>query len=215
MAAGKLRKVEASGGPPQDICDAPGFSGGTWNREGTIVFGSTTGLWRVSAEGGKPEAVSSLEPGESGHFWPHFLPDGRRYLYTAWTGEAARRAIVAGTLGSKEKIRVLAAALHVADTTGQRSEHRKASQAREWDKIKGFVHAIFLLSDSREPSSNSGKIVEIHFAQTLHPRLRARRVLEGLCVVPLGDQASQASPEDLAAPAGDRAARAAGTLSAS
>ncbi|SPF32218.1 Serine/threonine protein kinase (fragment) [Candidatus Sulfopaludibacter sp. SbA4] len=87
VARGKLRKIEASGGPPQDICDAAGFTGGTWNREGTILFGSASGLLRVSAEGGKPETVTTLEQGESGHYWPHFLPDGHRYLYTSWNSE--------------------------------------------------------------------------------------------------------------------------------
>ena len=108
VVGGKLRKVEASGGPPQDVCEAQGFTGGTWNREGTIVFGTATGLMRVSGEGGKPESVTTLEAGETGHFWPHFLPDGRHYLYTAWHGETAKRAIVEATLGSKEKTRVLA-----------------------------------------------------------------------------------------------------------
>ncbi len=114
VAEGKLKKVEAAGGPPQLICDAAGFSGGTWNREGTILFGSATGLMRVSAEGGKPEAVASLEAGEAGHFWPHFLADGRHYLYTAWNGEAGKRAVFAGTLGSKEKVRVVAAESNAA-----------------------------------------------------------------------------------------------------
>jgi Tol biopolymer transport system component len=109
VTGGKLKKIEASGGPPQDICDASGFFGGTWNREGVILFGSATGLFRVSAEGGKPEAVTTLEQGESGHYWPHFLPDGRHYLYTGWRGEAARRAIFMGTLGSKEKTLIVAA----------------------------------------------------------------------------------------------------------
>lgn len=109
VTGGKLWKIEASGGPPQKICDVADFYGGTWNREGTILFGSATGLFRVSAEGGKQEALTTLEQGESGHYWPHFLPDGRHYLYTAWNGEAARRAIVVGTLGSKEKTRVVAA----------------------------------------------------------------------------------------------------------
>src|SRR5262249_2882388 len=88
---GKLKKVEASRRPPQEICDAADFSGGTWNAQGTILFGSSRGLARVSAQGGKPEAVTILEAGETGHFWPHFLPDGNRYLFTSWTGEATRR----------------------------------------------------------------------------------------------------------------------------
>jgi Tol biopolymer transport system component len=114
VTSGKLKKIEASGGPPQDICEAAGFSGGAWNREGTILFGSATGLFRVSGEGGKPEAVTTLESGESGHFWPQFSPDGRRYLYTAWNAEASKRAVVVGILGSKEKTRVLAAESNAA-----------------------------------------------------------------------------------------------------
>jgi len=109
VTGGKLKKIEASGGPPQDICDASGFFGGTWNREGVILFGSATGLFRVSAEGGKPEAVTTLEQSESGHYWPHFLPDGLHYLYTSWRGDAARRAIFMGTLGSKERTIIVAA----------------------------------------------------------------------------------------------------------
>ncbi len=85
VAGGRLKRVEASGGPPQDICPVTGFFGGSWNGEGTILFGSADGLYRVPAEGGKPEL--EVEGSESAHYWPHFLPDGRRYLYTAWSAE--------------------------------------------------------------------------------------------------------------------------------
>ena len=108
VAGNKLKRVEASGGPPQDICPVTGFLGGTWNGDGTILFGSTDGLYRVQAEGGKPELA--VERSDNGHYWPHFLPDGRRYLYTVWSAEPAGRAIVAGTLESKETTNVLAAA---------------------------------------------------------------------------------------------------------
>ncbi|MBK5295307.1 MAG: serine/threonine-protein kinase [Acidobacteriia bacterium] len=109
LAGGKLKKVEATGGPPQDICDAQNFQGGAWNVDGTIIFGSAQGLFRVSAQGGKPEAITSIGADETGHLWPHFLPDGRRFLYTVWAQDAGRRAVFAGTLGSKEKTRVMAA----------------------------------------------------------------------------------------------------------
>ncbi len=114
VAGGKLKRVEASGGPAMDICDVTGFTGGTWNREGTILFGSATGLFRVSAEGGEPEAVTALEEGESGHYWPHFLPDGRHYLYTAWHRERAKRAIISGALDSEEKAHVMPAESNAA-----------------------------------------------------------------------------------------------------
>jgi Tol biopolymer transport system component len=102
--------VSAAGGAPKDIAEAPGFSGGTWNREGTILFGSSKGLFRVSAEGGKPAAVTTPDSQEAGHYWPSFLPDGRGFLYLAWSAQAANRAVYAGKLDSKEKIKLMAAA---------------------------------------------------------------------------------------------------------
>ena len=50
FAGGKLKKIEVSGGPPITLCDAPDPRGGTWNRDGVIVFGPT-------ATFGTPESV--------------------------------------------------------------------------------------------------------------------------------------------------------------
>jgi Tol biopolymer transport system component len=102
----KLKKVQASGGPPQELCDAPEFSGGAWNRDGVILFGSNQGLLRVPAEGGKPDLITKVNKSESGHVWPSFLPDGRRYLYTTWSSQPSDRAIVVGTLGSADTTRI-------------------------------------------------------------------------------------------------------------
>jgi eukaryotic-like serine/threonine-protein kinase len=106
---GRLKKVDAAGGPPQNIAEAQGFTGGTWNRDGTIVFGSPKGLFRVSAEGGKPEAITTIDKGETGHFWPSFLPDGRHFVYLAWSAEAGSRALFLGSLDTKERKRLMAA----------------------------------------------------------------------------------------------------------
>jgi len=91
FAAGKLKKVSIVGGPPVVLCDAPLAPGGSWSREDVIVFApgpATPTLFRVSSAGGVPTAVTTLDPatGESGHRWPHFLPDGQHFLYTAVTG---------------------------------------------------------------------------------------------------------------------------------
>jgi Tol biopolymer transport system component len=109
VLGGRLKKVEASGGPPQDLGPAPDFQGGTWNADGTIVFGTSKGLFRMSAEGGAAVALTAVGTGQAGHFWPCFLPDGRRYLYLAWSSKPEERAIVAGALDSKETTRVMPA----------------------------------------------------------------------------------------------------------
>ncbi len=57
FAQGKLKKIDVTGGPPVTLCDAGRGLGGTWNRDGTIVFtpnDGTSGLFRVSAAGGAP-----------------------------------------------------------------------------------------------------------------------------------------------------------------
>jgi Tol biopolymer transport system component len=114
VAGGRLKKVEAAGTPPQDIGAVTGFFGGTWNKEGTILFGSAAGVRRVSAEGGTPEAITAAAKPETGHYWPYFLPDGNHYLFLAWSGEAANRAVFVGSVGSKDKTRLLPADSNVA-----------------------------------------------------------------------------------------------------
>jgi Tol biopolymer transport system component len=128
VAGGRLKQVSAAGGAPKDIAEAQGFSGGAWNREGTILFGSAKGVCRVSAEGGKPSAITTVDSKETGHFWPSFLPDGRGFLYLAWSGQAANRAVFLGKLDSKEKTRLMAAESNAAYAApGYIVFHREAS----------------------------------------------------------------------------------------
>jgi len=108
VAGGALKKVDVTGGPAQNLGPVPGFTGGTWNRAGTILFGSPQGLFRISAEGGAAEPVTTVEDSEKGHYWPHFLPDGNHYVFLNWSGEPADRALFAGALDSSDRTRLLA-----------------------------------------------------------------------------------------------------------
>ncbi len=87
FADGKLKKIEVSGGPAQTLCDAPFGRGGSWNKEGTIIFnGSASGpLSRVSAAGGQAMRLTKLDSNRSevSHRWPSFLPDGLHFLYVS------------------------------------------------------------------------------------------------------------------------------------
>jgi Tol biopolymer transport system component/predicted Ser/Thr protein kinase len=91
FADGKLKKVEIAGGPPIVLCDAPSGRGGSWNRDNVILFTPSAtggGLQRVSSAGGVPTVVTKVDPatGDTNHRWPHFLPDGRHFIYTETTG---------------------------------------------------------------------------------------------------------------------------------
>jgi eukaryotic-like serine/threonine-protein kinase len=111
FADGKLKKVEPSGGPVQTVCDAPSGRGGTWNKDGVIVFTpdarAGVGLYRVSASGGSVTPISNPDKnrGEISHRWPVFLPDGTHYLYLAtnFAGQKGVDAIFVGSLASQEK----------------------------------------------------------------------------------------------------------------
>src|SRR5262249_20162382 len=82
FSQGKLKKIAVAGGPVQTLCDASAGRGGTWNQDGVIVFapGSSGALYRVSAAGGTSSPVTKTS---GSHRYPHFLPDGRHFLYLA------------------------------------------------------------------------------------------------------------------------------------
>jgi eukaryotic-like serine/threonine-protein kinase len=108
VAKGRLKRVSVAGGAPQDIADASGFLGGTWNRDGVILYGTAKGVQRVSAEGGTPAPVTTPTPPETEHLWPRFLPDGHHFLYLSWSGDRSKRGVFAGDLESKNTRRLFA-----------------------------------------------------------------------------------------------------------
>jgi Tol biopolymer transport system component len=129
FAAGVLKKMDASGGPSQTVCDAATTGrGGTWNRDGVIVFARPRGpLMRVSSEGGTPVPLADLDAsrGEYSHRLPFFLPDGRHYLYLARSNPSGdpkdAEIVYAGSLDSKERkllARVYSNATYAASSAG-------------------------------------------------------------------------------------------------
>ena len=119
FADGKLKKIEASGGPAQTLCDAAEGRGGAWNENGTIIFcpdsSGPFGLFRVSAAGGSPVAITKLDSSlrQTSHRWPRFLPDGQHFLYLSRTGTGAVTegdAIFLGSLDTTFVPRVIAKA---------------------------------------------------------------------------------------------------------
>ena len=84
FAQGSLKTIDVQGGVPRIVSAAPDGRGGTWNRDGTIVFSPhrESGLMRVSDSGGATMPVTSVHrPDERGHVWPQFLPDGSHFIF--------------------------------------------------------------------------------------------------------------------------------------
>lgn len=111
FADGKLKKVDVAGGKAQVLCDAPNGRGGTWNRDGVIVFApdatGVEGLFRVPSAGGSPVELTRPDTSrhEMSHRWPVFLPDGKHFLYMAanFSGQIETNAIFLGSLDSQER----------------------------------------------------------------------------------------------------------------
>lgn len=116
FSSGKLKKIEATGGPTFTICDAAAPRGGSWNQSGTIILPTdqNVGIFQVSDAGGVPRQITRLDTvrGEQTHRWPSFLPDGNHFLFLARTTAAGSGgeldAICVASLDGKVNKRLLA-----------------------------------------------------------------------------------------------------------
>jgi eukaryotic-like serine/threonine-protein kinase len=83
---GQLRKIAAVGGGQAEGLGSIPWSvyGGTWNRDGSIIFSSGhLGLYQISSSGGTATKVPILEKDQGDYRWPCFLPDGKHLLVTS------------------------------------------------------------------------------------------------------------------------------------
>ncbi|MEP7273037.1 MAG: hypothetical protein ABI882_16170, partial [Acidobacteriota bacterium] len=114
LAEGKLKKMNVADGTQQTLCNVPGTGGafgGTWNREGVILFTRSGIIYQVSATGGEPAPVPGVDQSRQGtdYRWPYFLPDGRHFLYLAGTPQQSASEVYLAALGEKEAKRLLTA----------------------------------------------------------------------------------------------------------
>jgi Tol biopolymer transport system component len=84
IADGKLKRVDATGGPVHIICELNNnFGAASWNQDDVILFGKNGTLMRVPAQGGEPKPVEGGAKSDLVRYWPQFLPDGKHFLYNA------------------------------------------------------------------------------------------------------------------------------------
>jgi len=87
-AEGKLKKVSVRGGNPIALCDvvSDDMRGASWGEDGWIYLtpSFTGGVARIMENGGKLEAVTSLDAkaGERTHRWPEILPGAKALVFT-------------------------------------------------------------------------------------------------------------------------------------
>ena len=105
FADGKMKTLAVLGGPALEVFDAPNHRGGSWNREGALLFvpDFAKGLYQVAASGGAPVPVLELDKSKyQGYSWPKFLPDGKHFIYLAVEVDTASIGTYFASLDGKE-----------------------------------------------------------------------------------------------------------------
>jgi Tol biopolymer transport system component len=111
FANGMLKVFRTRDGNVRNLCEAPLGRGGSWNREGVIIFtphAAAGRIHRISPGGGKPVPLTALdtERDESSHRWPEFLGDGRHFVYAAQSRKGGNDGIYLTTLDGLEPVRL-------------------------------------------------------------------------------------------------------------
>jgi eukaryotic-like serine/threonine-protein kinase len=175
----KLKTVAASGGPPQTLCDDVGSGGGgTWNRDGVILFATETSAFqRVAVTGGGCDELIKAEPGVIRRA-PVFLPDGEHFLYALDTPDQSRAGLYAASLADPMGQRLMgdrSSGVFVPDRPG-------ASQGRLL-----FIREQTLMAQSFDAASlrlsgNPGVVAEqVSFTFTA-PQIAASAAMNGTLV---------------------------------
>jgi eukaryotic-like serine/threonine-protein kinase len=84
-----------------------GTRSGSWSKDGNLLIGSPgdwTPIFLFDVRGGNAVTVTNLEPGQTTHAYPYFLPDGRHFLFFSRTTDS--QGIYVGSLDSKETHRL-------------------------------------------------------------------------------------------------------------
>jgi serine/threonine protein kinase/Tol biopolymer transport system component len=107
FAAERLRRVDLDGNEARVIGPAFIGPGGTWNRDGAILFAMVpdSSLLRISEKGGEPAPLQGTESHGHGERYPQFLPDGRHFLYFV----AESRSVMLGSTDSTDRRLLLTA----------------------------------------------------------------------------------------------------------
>ena len=95
-SATTLKKIPLTGGPAVSIADSVGRF--AWGPDGTIIIArgvagiglpAGSGLWRVSASGGRVEPFTTVDTTlERAHGSPSFHPDGETVVFSTFAGPA-------------------------------------------------------------------------------------------------------------------------------
>jgi len=111
FAYGQLKVVAVEGGTPQTVARAPVPRGGTWLRDGRILFvPMPSGQIHVVPAGGGEVTMLPNQAPTAMRWFPQMLPDGRHYLFLGVNRKTSVRSLWVGDLES-EALREIAPSL--------------------------------------------------------------------------------------------------------
>jgi Tol biopolymer transport system component len=108
FARKKMKRFDLNGVGSRTIATAQNGRGGTWSRDGIIVYSPnlSSRLWKVSATGGEPLPATTFDETSrhSRHNFPQFLPDGRHFLFYVRAVNPRNQGPFIGSLDDPAKI---------------------------------------------------------------------------------------------------------------
>ena len=122
FAEGRLKRIDLSTGTIRDLAPALAGRGGTWNRDGVIIYAPDVfgPLFRVSATGGDAKQLTTPPKGDQvTHRLPYFLPDGRHYLFVEGVGNTYQGELLVGDLSSTTTRKLMDTPSNVVFADGQ------------------------------------------------------------------------------------------------
>ncbi|HEY3455670.1 MAG TPA: protein kinase [Bryobacteraceae bacterium] len=103
-----LKTVDLASGQVRTLArTAPTPLGGSWGANNQVLFVALgvpkplATIHAVSAFGGEPKQVT-FPRGNEGHMYPHFLSDGKRFLFSVSTGVSGQMELRLGSMDSSE-----------------------------------------------------------------------------------------------------------------
>ena len=204
---GKLKKVPVEGGAPLTICRALNGKGGSWGRDDVIVLSPSSGtaLHRVPASGGEPVPFTQLADPYNSHRHPRFLPDGRRFLFLARSGQAGQSAVLLGSVDGSPPREVVRSATQAEYASGhilfvresvlmaQPFDHAAGTLNGEATPVADGVLEIQAAAFAAFSASGSGRVV-FHSGESQAPVRIELRDRKGSLLRSLGTPGMYRSP---------------------
>lgn len=113
FADGKVKTIDATGGPVLILTDAPFGRGGAWSKSDEIIFAPSVtnpNLYGISISGGKTRKITSFDSTQLlATRFPFFLPDGNHFLFSLLDlkGAGSTADVYVGSLNSPETSHIL------------------------------------------------------------------------------------------------------------